>query len=489
VVRRRLWAAAATALGVLAFVCCSGGSAATGGAELKPVSYASPPASYPFHVDVMTLNEQGIAPMTFTDMAKLVSIAVPSGAPAGSFAQAIAAGMKTAWYQDPHRIGMVAGAMSDRPPLASLSTSSDLMRCGTGGLLNSTYSPRTGTYFGDPTSPTLIRESNAQLAQAIAHYGPVSYLWLDDALPISELWADAWSCGNTPVAHGVLGSTALTYSGGAPYTPANYIGKLAAFDQAMHAPVIDEGACVGDGTTLGGDVNDGSATASLAARSPNSAGIMCENFAEGWGNRQTLNGKAVDQYWKQDLNAGVEVISAGKMFVNFQYIGNEGATNRGTVDDADQRGYIYASYMLLFNDRRSVYMTGLWGAQLGVKAPVVVFPENLLVPLQPLTTAVWPQRIDVLRDGGAYVREFAACAYAGRAIGPCAAIVNPSSSSTVAMPHLVQTYGHAVTFTGNDGAFTGKHGTPNYGDTGDVDFTSKMPPASLPPAGWAILVR
>jgi hypothetical protein len=177
------------------------------------------------------------------------------------------------------------------------------------------------------------------------------------------------------------------------------------------------------------------------------------------------------------------------MFISYEYIGNEGAGNRGHPSDADQRGYIEASFMLLFDYDRSVYKAGAAGSQLKTVAPVMVLPENLLVPLQPLQTAVWPQRIDRLRRGDAYVREFAACGYAGRPIGPCAAVVNPSSSSAARLPEFEQRYTHSIAFTGNNGAFTGRHGTPNFGDTGDIDFTAHPIPKSITPAGWAILVR
>ena len=214
-----------------------------------------------------------------------------------------------------------------------------------------------------------------------------------------------------------------------------------------------------------------------------------KNFAVGWGNSQTVNGKAVDRYWKQDLNSGIEVISAHKMFVAYEYIGNQGGTNRGTPVDADQRGYIYASFMLLYDREDAVYKAGAWGATLKTAAPVLVLPENLLVPLEPLETARWPQRIGQLEHNGAYVREFKMCAYAGQPVGPCAALVNPSSKSAAALPALRQTYGHRIAFTGNNGAFTGRHGTPNYGDTGDIAFAAGSVPTALPPAGWAILVR
>jgi hypothetical protein len=466
-----------------------------------PADAAAPPEPAPFVVKVLTENDEGLGNMKYRDMAKLVAFMFASGAPGGSYDQARAAGMKTVWYVDPHRIGDVPGRMSDRPPVTSLNKDRDLMKCANGGLLDSTYSPNNGTFFGDPTSANLIAKTNAQLATAAGHYGKIDYLWKDDAMLLTDQWADAWYCGNAPPAlptnggngmapagHGLIDGSRIVYSDRSAYTPQRFLADLAKFDDRIDAPVIDEGACIGDGSPIGGGAADGGATAALVAQSKNTVGALCENFAEGWGNRQTLDGKAVDRYWEQDLNSGVQVISAGKMFVSYVYIGNEGTQNRGRVVDVDQRGYIYASFMLLFAYDRSVFKAGPAGAQLKTAAPVFVLPEALLVPERPLATAVWPQRIGALSHGGAYVREFAACAYAGKPIGPCAAIVNPSSTATLRVPALTQTYGHSVRFTGNNGAFTGRYGTPNYGDTGDLDFQAALP-ATLPPAGWAILVR
>jgi hypothetical protein len=493
VIERKIAAAFAPALLALAIACAPGPAIAAPAAGGDGV---------PFVVKVMTENDNGIGAMTYRDMAKLVYLMFASGAPAGAYKDAVAAGMKTVWYQDPHRVGDVPGKMSDRPPITALNKQSDIMRCAGGGFLNATYSPNNGTYFGDPTSANLLHQTNAQLAAATAHYGPISYLWLDDSMLITDMWADVWHCGNSPPAltanagngmpmlgHGQLRPEQISFANGTPYTPRAFLAALVRFDDGANAPVLDEGSCVGDGRGLDRDASDGGATVELTAAAKNSAGTLCENFAEGWGNRQTLNGKAVDDFWLQDLNSGIRTISAHKLFISYAYVGNENAANFGTVSDYDQRGYVYASFMLLFDERYSVYKTGLWGARLGVTAPVLVLPENLLVPQQPLTTALWPERIGRLKKDGVYVREFASCGYAGRSIGPCAALVNPSSTNSVPLPPLAQRYTHAIAFTGNNGAFTGRHGTPNYGDTGDVTFNANPVPGSLPPAGWAILVR
>jgi hypothetical protein len=491
----------AAAVAILLFAACF----ASSGMQTAPARADTLPAPavqrFPFAVKVLTENDDGLGSMTYADMAKLVYMMFASGAPAGSYRLAAAAGMKTVWYQDPHRIGDIPGHMSDRPPVTALDKNTDLMKCARGGILDSTYAPSYGTYFGDPTSPNLLRETNAQLAQAAEHYGPINYLWLDDSMLLTDTWAEAWYCGNAPpvlagnggngmprLGHGTLRPEQLAFANGSPYTESTFLAALRSFNDAVKAPVLDEGACIGDGRSVGGNENDGGATVALTVASANSAGAICENFAEGWGNRQTLDGKAVDQFWERDLNSGIRVISARKFFVNYQYIGEDGA-NRGKPRDADQRGYIYASFMLLFNFDYSVYKTGEIGPRRRHAAPVLVHPENLLVAQGPQATAVWPNRIDRLKKGDVYVREFAACGYAGRAIGPCAAVVNPSSVRSATIPQLQLRYGHQIAFVGDNGAFTGRRGAPNYGDTGDIDFSAGPVPGSLPPAGWAILVR
>ena len=58
---------------------------------------------------------------------------------------------------------------------------------------------------------------------------------------------------------------------------------------------------------------------------------------------------------------------------------------------------------------------------------------------------------DVQVAPGVYRREFGTCYNQGAAIGPCAAIVNTSSSAVTVSPSwLSLSYGHQVTFNGGD---------------------------------------
>ncbi|HTD33380.1 MAG TPA: hypothetical protein VK665_06965 [Candidatus Elarobacter sp.] len=101
------------------------------------------------------------------------------------------------------------------------------------------------------------------------------------------------------------------------------------------------------------------------------------------------------------------------------------------------RLYALASWWLTYDPRWSV------------AAPVdpvpgrsAILPELDLVPLSPARTAT--QHVADLRtERGTYVREFGACFDAGRAIGECAAVVNPTAADAP-LPRLAGRYAHAL---------------------------------------------
>ena len=116
---------------------------------------------------------------------------------------------------------------------------------------------------------------------------------------LTDQWAQDWYCGNAPAAlprnggngmmaigHGQPDGRRITYADGVPYTSQGFLpAKLVRFDDALKVPVLDEGACTGDGTDLGGPATDGGAAWHVTAEATNSAGAFCENFAEGLGER------------------------------------------------------------------------------------------------------------------------------------------------------------------------------------------------------------
>jgi hypothetical protein len=132
---------------------------------------------------------------------------------------------------------------------------------------------------------------------------------------------------------------------------------------------------------------------------------------------------------------------------------------------------------------RLYYLASWWMAYDPVHSVVVpqaptgdgytVLPEYDIVPTQPRATAT--STIASLRaSGGAYVREFAACYQAGSPIGPCAAVVNPGSSSAP-MPALASRYTTSLALDDRS-SYTG----------GKASWTGSVP-ASLAPYSAAVL--
>lgn len=109
-----------------------------------------------------------------------------------------------------------------------------------------------------------------------------------------------------------------------------------------------------------------------------------------------------------------------------------------------ERLYYEASFLLTYAPPFTV-AAPLWSWQ-GSFSQIEFFPEELLVPTSPLVPA--PAEIDGLRDpGGAFVREYAACYFAGAPVGPCAVVVN-SDCVDHPWPALQHTYRHTLQVEG-----------------------------------------
>jgi hypothetical protein len=105
------------------------------------------------------------------------------------------------------------------------------------------------------------------------------------------------------------------------------------------------------------------------------------------------------------------------------------------------RLYVLASWWMTYDPVKSI----LSPHSLASDGNAVV-AEMDIVPTRPLSTA--GTNVGALRaPGGAYVREFAACYQAGTPIGPCAAIVNPTTQS-VPVPALSGHYANALVLDG-----------------------------------------
>ncbi len=91
------------------------------------------------------------------------------------------------------------------------------------------------------------------------------------------------------------------------------------------------------------------------------------------------------------------------------------------------RTYVDASFLLTYDPSTSVL-----DEQFRPVSSFSVFPESGIVALEPLLPE--PTQIADLLAGGVYARQYAACYAATVPIGPCAAVVNPSTTATYAFP-------------------------------------------------------
>jgi hypothetical protein len=164
--------------------------------------------------------------------------------------------------------------------------------------------------------------------------------------------------------------------------------------------------------------------------------------------------------WQSEENTQLATSNAQRLFIAYEHVGGTDAAG------LDERLYIYASLMLSFDNASLVMAEDVTNNT----SHVNVNPEEQLVPTQPLIAQ--PSTISSLAQaGGAYAREFAACYYAGKAIGPCATVVNSNASGSVAFPSLSRSYGHTA-------VISGAGIVPNY-DNGAMTFNGAAHSSTL----------
>jgi hypothetical protein len=149
----------------------------------------------------------------------------------------------------------------------------------------------------------------------------------------------------------------------------------------------------------------------------------------------------------------------------------EGQSTTGSTDNRRDRTYFLASWWLTYDPNYSVAFPAF--ASTG---SVFVFPEYQIVPTLPLQSGT-TNVSSLITSTGAYARQFSACYIANVSIGGCAAVVNPSSTITVAMPSLSSSYHHILVLDTNN---TYYHGL--------IGWTTTMP-AALSPEQAVILAN
>jgi hypothetical protein len=144
---------------------------------------------------------------------------------------------------------------------------------------------------------------------------------------------------------------------------------------------------------------------------------------------------------------------------------------RGALADTrPERIYYLASWWLSYDPTYSVSL-----AEFSSWATVYVFPEQMVVPTNPDET---PSDVSSLKTpSGAYVRHFENCYYDRVLWGACAAVVNPSSTATVAVPSGSVQYHHSLALDAN-----------NLYEGGQASLSSAVP-TSLAPGTAVILFQ
>lgn len=165
-------------------------------------------------------------------------------------------------------------------------------------------------------------------------------------------------------------------------------------------------------------------------------------------------GYSVDS-WTQRENDELYLASQGKLFVCLI-----GASDTASQEPA-LRMYAYASLMLTYNLSSTIYFT-YW--QTNTSTQVEVYPETGLVPTNPVVAT--PGSVASLQVDGVYAREYGDCFYRGSDEGPCAAVVN-SSTSAQAAPFAGK-YTNTMVLSGG-GALEG----------GTVSFRGPPPPSTM----------
>ncbi|MBV8434317.1 MAG: hypothetical protein JO029_08560, partial [Candidatus Eremiobacteraeota bacterium] len=172
--------------------------------------------------------------------------------------------------------------------------------------------------------------------------------------------------------------------------------------------------------------------------------------------------------WQLNENLQLAAAAAGKQF--FCYNNNNGSQYGSGV--IALREYIYASFLMSFSPTSSV----LWETFYTTPSELHVYPETNIVPMNPVVSA--PSDISALLSGGLYVREYANCYLSGSNVGPCAAVVNSTTSSTYSMPSMTYSYHHTMALSGGGSL-----------DGGTVSVTGSAPPSTVGPETGLVLFK
>lgn len=155
-------------------------------------------------------------------------------------------------------------------------------------------------------------------------------------------------------------------------------------------------------------------------------------------NCYTSNTLPKESSWLWAVVENTELETAAK---NKQFHCYENNTNAASYE-TDVRMYAYASFLLTYNPKTSVYRS-----EFKTPSGFHVLPETEFVPLYPMVAT--PSNVSGLEQrGGTYARQFKYCYLHGSYVGPCAVVVNPDPHYSHPFPYT--TYHHTLYISGND---------------------------------------
>lgn len=352
-----------------------------------------------------------------------------------------AAGIKTTFYVDPHRISANGFPMDHATP----SDESAYYHNCDGSRVRTSYDGKLTQDVGDPASPALNAFFNGYID---AHQRKTGHaydaVWEDDAGPLSEFYQ--------PFVQPLPG---CWYPG-----DDRYDAEQRAFDAHAHLPVIYENLANHHGGTESKSV--------ALVGSPNVvAGLLEFCFANGYGGNDP-RAKESGEIWTVEENTVLDVLAERRMLVCYNY-----PSSAATPQAIDQRGYIFASLLLTFDPERSVL-----AEQVETPSGVPVEPEAAFVPLDPVVAQ--PRTIAGLRTAtGVYGREYRACYVRGKPIGACAIVVNPNPILPLPFPWR-GAYSRTLQISGR--------GVIDGVDDGRLTF-GPPPPLLVGARGWVIVAR
>ncbi len=446
------------ALGMLGFALLAG--------LLAPRGTNAMSAALPLqHIRTLAFVESSGKPYRFgTHWANLqpyVDYAVVSPRAANQLA---ALGIKTGFYVNIHTICVPQNYGECQPDARTLPEAAFVHSCSPpyGRVMwnpekSSTNPHPLYQYLGNIHAPVLLAQWNAFIDRMRqSPWGPVhfDFAFEDNAtVPGDNLqWRHYYVRGS---AHEQL---PRPYCG---YSDQRFISDELHLENQAHLPLLLNALSIADTRP------QPSLAVTYLPHSSHALGAMLE-YAYG----STINGpereKEGDDIWRSEENTELAMVRGHKIFFAYPHNGGE------DQHALDVRGYQYASLLLSFDQR----YVALAQDGPGTRSGIGLNPEIGLVASQPLLAL--PKNIEGLRQNdGAYVREFARCRIWGKKIGGCVAIVNPSSTRSVAFPVLTRRYRHRIALSGA-GVVAGI-------DDGRLRLAPLKYPVRLRPKSWAFV--